>query len=88
MTTGCKAASLHRTEKTLTLSGSLGMALWLCGLAVLSLGTALPARAGSQDQSAPASGRFVLVLGGEAVRDQKTGLIWEASARFIPRRLE
>lgn len=78
MITGDNDAKLHHREGPLTSSGPWGAALWLCRLGVAALvAAALPVQAASQDQPGTGSGRFVLVLGGEAVKDQKTGLVWE-----------
>lgn len=77
MKTRDKDVSGGHTEQTLRPFGFRNIALWLCGLGAVALAAVLPAQAESQDQPATDSGRFVLVLGGEAVKDRKTGLLWE-----------
>ena len=74
MKTRDKDVSGGHTEQTLRPFGFRNIALWLCGLGAVALAAVLPAQAESQDQPATDSGRFVLVLGGEAVKDRKTGL--------------
>jgi len=77
METRDKDVKRDHTEQTLRSFGSWSIAPWFWRLIVLSLAVVLPAQAESQSQPATESGRFVLGLGGEAVKDQKTGLLWE-----------
>jgi len=56
-----------------------GVALGLVALAVVMVDQAPTAWA----ETPPSSERFTLVMGGEAVKDNTTGLIWEQSADLI-----
>ena len=57
----------------------VGLVLWLVALSALLMDQA-PA---TSAQTSPPSDRFTLVMGGDAVEDKKTGLLWEQSPDLI-----
>jgi len=59
--------------------GIAGLVLWLVALSALLMDQA-PA---TSAQTSPPSDRFTLVMGGDAVEDKKTGLLWEQSPDLI-----
>ena len=59
--------------------GIAGLVLWLVALSALLMDQA-PA---TSAQTSPPSDRFTLVMGGEAVEDNKTGLLWEQSPDLV-----